>query len=123
MDYFTRAEAVKLCNSKQHLIRQEFITPKSGIKYVVNFIVPVPTNQEEMDEFRELVVAYLQTSDRTELFKFDARPRVDKFVPVLFGRADLKGGENLLSVPLHSFVDQDGQIRYGFQVHPRSILV
>lgn len=121
-EHFTREEAVKICLSKQHLLRQEFITPKSRIKYVVNFIVPVPANKDEIDEFRELVAEYLQTKDRTELFKFDARPRADEFVPVLFGRADLKGGENLLSVPLHSFVDQEGQIMYGFQVHPQSIL-
>lgn len=115
-EYFTREEAVKLCLSHQHLVGKQFAVP-DGMIYTVNFIVTVPANKYEMDEFRDLVGVYLQTGDRTNLFIFDQRQRKDEFVPVLFGRADLKTGANLLCVPLRSHVDQGGQMKYGYEVY------
>ena len=114
-EYFTREEAVKLCLSFQHLVRQQF-TSERGITYDINFIVPVPANKEESDEFRDLLEGYLRTGDRTELFKFDVRERPDEFIPALFGRAHLKGGTNLLCVFQCQFVDQEGRIQLGFEV-------
>lgn len=121
-EYFTREEAVKLCLSFQHLIQREFTNPKSRIKYSVDFIVPAPANRELLDEFRELINTFYNMGDNTELRIFDSKLTEDEFIPFLFARGILTRGANLLAIPMRHFVDQTGQMRNGFQVHPQSIL-
>lgn len=118
-EYFTREEAVKLCLSYQHLIHHTF-TYEDGRVYTVNFILPVPYN--EINEFVDLLKGYIQTGDRTDLFVFDARQRKDEFIPVLFCRVDIGIHANLLSVCLSLFADQEGQLKYGFEINSDHLL-
>lgn len=121
-EYFTRKEATDISKSFKHLSGQEFIIPKSGIKYVVYFVVPVPANKEDIEEFRELVYEYLQSGSNNKLKEFDSIPRKDEFIPYLFCRGDIKGGANLLSVSLCPHVSENGLHRYGFEVYPNYYL-
>ncbi len=125
--YLPYQEAKELCDSKNHLL-ETFFTTSTGAKYEIFTINPIPL--AEIDEFRDLLSAFIATNgaNQLEFQLFESRARGDNFTVVLSaGRVvaettNLPSGVNLLTVPLHPYAQEDGSLIYGFPVDDDLIL-
>jgi len=120
--YLPHAEALKVCQSFNHLIGSQFKYTENGFIYDVITINPVPVN--EIDEFREILTTFIQTqgANKIDLDLFEARVRDDNFTVVLSSSTNLRMGVSLLSVSLRQYVQADVSLKYGFPVDDDLVL-
>ena len=115
---FTHSEAMEVTASFKHLKNASFTERKTNHTYTVLSIMPVPANNEEMEELRGLLTEMIEKrgSNMAAIKAFESRERPDNFNVALFGTSLLSTGVNFLTILVRQYAAEDGSLKYGFRV-------